>query len=101
MARLQQFHRQPRFPQPGSDSRANGPVPLASGYPIRGFVSEGGLISYGVNLTEMQRRAASSLTAFSRGPNLPTYRSSYRHSLRSSWVRLSEDTRNFPRGMIA
>jgi putative ABC transport system substrate-binding protein len=27
-------------------------------YPIRGFVKEGGLISYGVDLTEMQRRAA-------------------------------------------
>ena len=27
-------------------------------YPLRGFVTEGGLISYGVDLTEMQRRAA-------------------------------------------
>ena len=27
-------------------------------YPIRSFVTEGGLISYGVDLTKMQRRAA-------------------------------------------
>jgi putative tryptophan/tyrosine transport system substrate-binding protein len=31
---------------------------LPAVYPIRGFVTEGGLISYGVDLTEMQRRAA-------------------------------------------
>jgi putative tryptophan/tyrosine transport system substrate-binding protein len=31
---------------------------LPAFYPIRGFVTEGGLISYGVDLTEMQRRAA-------------------------------------------
>ena len=42
---------------------------LPAVYPIRGFVKEGGLISYGVDLTEMQRRAATFVDRILQGAN--------------------------------
>jgi len=64
---------------------------LPATYGFRFFVADGGLVSYGVDLSDMQRRAATYVDRILKGASPPTYRSSYR--LSSSWSSTSQPRR--------
>ena len=46
------------FPPKGADRRASGKYRLPAIYPEKGFVDDGGLMSYGVDYDDLYRRAA-------------------------------------------